>query len=82
MHAVVLRRWQLPRLTTCHAECHAELGMFAEGRVLGGERLRIAEDVAHPGSLMRAYHGLGLLALRQGDLPRALPRLVRAMGIR
>jgi tetratricopeptide (TPR) repeat protein len=30
---------------------------------------------------MRAYHGLGLLALRQGDLPRALPRLERAMGI-
>jgi tetratricopeptide (TPR) repeat protein len=30
---------------------------------------------------MRAYHGLGLLALRQGDLPRALPRLERALGI-
>jgi predicted ATPase len=63
------------------ATCHAELGMFAEGRVLGEEGLRIAEEVAHPGSPMRAYHGLGLLALRQGDLPRALPRLERAMGI-
>jgi tetratricopeptide (TPR) repeat protein len=30
---------------------------------------------------MRAYHGLGLLALRQGDLRRALPQLERAMGI-
>jgi tetratricopeptide (TPR) repeat protein len=30
---------------------------------------------------MRAYHGLGLLALRQGDLAGALPRLERAMGI-
>jgi tetratricopeptide (TPR) repeat protein len=55
--------------------------MFAEGRAVGEEGLRIAEAVAHPGSLMRAYHGLGLLALRQGDLPRALPRLERAMGI-
>jgi class 3 adenylate cyclase/tetratricopeptide (TPR) repeat protein len=63
------------------ATCHAELGLFAEGRALGEEGLRIAEEVAHPGSPMRAYHGLGLLALRQGDLPRALPRLERAMGI-
>ena len=63
------------------AVCYAELGMFAEGRALGEEGLRIAEAVAHPGSLMRAYHGLGLLALRQGDLPRALPWLEQAMGI-
>jgi DNA-binding winged helix-turn-helix (wHTH) protein/class 3 adenylate cyclase/tetratricopeptide (TPR) repeat protein len=63
------------------AVCYAELGMFAEGRAVGEEGLRIAEAVAHPGSLMRANHGLGLLALRQGDLPRALPRLERAMGI-
>ena len=63
------------------AWCHAELGTFAEGRALGEEGLRIAEDVAHPGSLMYAYHGIGLLALRQGDLPRALPLLERAMGL-
>ncbi|HSF29096.1 MAG TPA: tetratricopeptide repeat protein [Candidatus Tectomicrobia bacterium] len=63
------------------AVCYAELGMFVEGRALGEEGLRIAEAVAHPGSLMRAYHGLGLLALRQGDLPSALPRLERALGI-
>ena len=63
------------------AVCYAELGMFAEGRALGEEGLRIAEAVAHPGSLMRAYHGLGLLALRQGDLSRAIPRLEQAMGI-
>jgi tetratricopeptide (TPR) repeat protein len=30
---------------------------------------------------MWAYYGIGLLALRQGDLPRALPWLARAMGI-
>jgi len=61
--------------------CHAELGTFAEGRVLGEEGLRIAEAVDHPGSLMWAYWVGGLLALRQGDLPRALPWLERAMGI-
>jgi tetratricopeptide (TPR) repeat protein len=63
------------------AWCHAELGTFAAGRTLGEEGFRIAEEVAHPGSLMYAYHGIGLLALRQGDLPRALPRLERAMGL-
>jgi tetratricopeptide (TPR) repeat protein len=60
---------------------YAELGMFAEGRALGEEGLRIAEAVAHPGSLMRAYNGLGLVALRQGDLPGALPLLERALSI-
>jgi tetratricopeptide (TPR) repeat protein len=63
------------------AWCHAEVGTFAEGRALGDEGLRIAEDVAHPGSLMYAYHGTGLLALRQGGLPRALPWLERAIGL-
>jgi tetratricopeptide (TPR) repeat protein len=63
------------------AWCHAELGTFAEGRTLGEEGLRIAEEVAHPGSLMYAYHGIGLLALRQGDLSRALPWLERALGL-
>ena len=33
------------------AVCHAELGMFAEGRALGDEGLRIAEAVDHPASL-------------------------------
>jgi class 3 adenylate cyclase/tetratricopeptide (TPR) repeat protein len=63
------------------AWCHAELGTFAEGRALGDEGLRIAEAVAHPGSLMVASWGSGLLSLRQGDLPRALPLLERAVGL-
>jgi class 3 adenylate cyclase/tetratricopeptide (TPR) repeat protein len=63
------------------AACHAQLGTFAKGYVLGDEGLRIAEAVDHPGSLMWAYYGIGLLALLQGDLPRALPPLERAMGI-
>jgi tetratricopeptide (TPR) repeat protein len=60
---------------------HAELGTFAEGRALGDEGLQIAEAVDHPASLMMASWGIGLLALRQGDLPRALPLLERAVGI-
>jgi class 3 adenylate cyclase/tetratricopeptide (TPR) repeat protein len=36
---------------------------------------------AHPGSLMIASWGIGLLSLRQGDLPRARPLLERAVGI-
>jgi class 3 adenylate cyclase/tetratricopeptide (TPR) repeat protein len=63
------------------ATCHAELGTFAEGVALGEEGLRIAEAADHPGSLMTAYWQLGQLSLRQGDLPRALPWLGRAMRI-
>jgi class 3 adenylate cyclase/tetratricopeptide (TPR) repeat protein len=63
------------------AWCHAELGAFAEARALGDEGLRMAEAVDHPASLMFAYRGIALPALRQGDLPKALPLLERAMGI-
>jgi class 3 adenylate cyclase/tetratricopeptide (TPR) repeat protein len=63
------------------AECHAELGTFAQGAILGEEGLRIAEAVAHPASLMIASRGVGLLFLRQGDLRKALPLLERAAGI-
>jgi tetratricopeptide (TPR) repeat protein len=63
------------------ASCHAELGTFAEGHALGEEGLRIAEAIAHPSSLMFASWGIGLLSLRQGDLPRALPPLERAVGL-
>jgi tetratricopeptide (TPR) repeat protein len=63
------------------AWCHAELGMFVEGYDLGDEGLRIAEADDHPASLMLASWGLGWVALHQGDLPKALPRLERAVGI-
>jgi tetratricopeptide (TPR) repeat protein len=63
------------------AACAAELGRFAEGKTLGDEGLQIAEAMAHPSSLMWASYGVGLLALRHGDLHRALLQLERAMGI-
>jgi tetratricopeptide (TPR) repeat protein len=59
---------------------HAELGLFAEGRAFGYAGLQLAEAVAHAGTLMGAYWGSGLLALRHGDLPRALALLERAVG--
>jgi tetratricopeptide (TPR) repeat protein len=63
------------------ATCHAELGLFAEGRTLGDEGLRMAEAVDYRGSLMYASWGIGLLSLRQGDLQGALSRLERAKGL-
>src|SRR5262249_6989542 len=79
-------RFGLPILPAVYARanlaaCYAELGLFAEGRALGEEGLGIAEAVDHPLSLMVASWGVGLLALRQGDLRKALPLLERAMGI-
>jgi class 3 adenylate cyclase/tetratricopeptide (TPR) repeat protein len=71
--AVVSRAW----LTACHAE----LGTFREGRTVGEEGLRIAEAITHAPSMMFASWELGLLALRQGDLRRAISLLERATGI-
>jgi tetratricopeptide (TPR) repeat protein len=78
----VLSRGLLPAvLSRAHlAACHAELGLFAEGSALADEGFRIAEAADHPGSLIVDSWGLGLLALHQGDLPRALPRLERAVS--
>jgi tetratricopeptide (TPR) repeat protein len=63
------------------AACHAELGTFEAGSALGEEGVQIAEVAGHPSSLMWAYYGIGLLALRQGHLPRALTRLEQAWEI-
>jgi tetratricopeptide (TPR) repeat protein len=63
------------------ASYYAEVGIFVEGRAWGEEGLQIAEAVDHPNSLTLASWKLGLLALRQGDLPRALPLLEQAMAL-
>jgi tetratricopeptide (TPR) repeat protein len=62
------------------AACHAELGTFAEGRSVGDAGLRIAEALDHPASLAFASWGIGLLALRQGDLARAVSVLEPAVN--
>ena len=73
----------LPAVNACAhlAWCHAEVGTFAEGCALGNAGLQIAEAVGHPGSLMVALWGVGLIALHQGDLRRALSQLERAMRL-
>src|SRR5262249_33397193 len=52
-----------------------------EGRTVGEEGLRMAEAVGHPGNLMSASHGLGMLALCQGNVSQGLPLLERAVSL-
>ena len=61
--------------------CLAERGAFTEGLAMAEDGLRIAETVHSPFSLIVAYHGVGVVYLRQGDLHRAIPVLERAMGL-
>src|SRR4029450_8237385 len=57
------------------------LGVFTEGSVLSEEGLQIAEEMTHTPSLMIASWGCGFLALRQGEVARALSRLEVAIDI-
>jgi tetratricopeptide (TPR) repeat protein len=61
------------------AWCLAELGKFTEATARGEEAARIAREVDHHHSLVLAHRSLGLVALRQGDVPKALPQLERAL---
>jgi class 3 adenylate cyclase/tetratricopeptide (TPR) repeat protein len=61
--------------------CHAERGAFAEGLALAEEGLRIAETGNHPFSQIEACYGGSVVSLRQGDVPRAIPMLERAMRL-
>jgi class 3 adenylate cyclase/tetratricopeptide (TPR) repeat protein len=61
--------------------CHAERGAFAEGRIIGEDGLRIAETVNDPFPQIWVCYGVGVVYLRQGDLPRAIPVLERALGL-
>jgi tetratricopeptide (TPR) repeat protein len=63
------------------AWCLAEVGRFVEGMRIGAEGLRIAEAVGHPNSLAFAYFGIGCVLLQQGDFPKAISVLERALGI-
>jgi tetratricopeptide (TPR) repeat protein len=61
--------------------CHAERGAFTEGLALAEEGLRIAETFHDPFSQIEACRGVGVVHLRQGDVPRAIPMLERAVGL-
>jgi tetratricopeptide (TPR) repeat protein len=59
----------------------AELGAFAEGMTYGDEMVRIAEAADHAFILIAAYHSIGLLCLRKGEIPKALAFLERALAL-
>jgi tetratricopeptide (TPR) repeat protein len=71
--AVLSRNWL--------ARCLAELGAFPEGIAHAKEAVRIAEAIDHPFGLIHAYLIVGFLALRQGDLSRAIPTLERCLDL-
>src|SRR5262249_32545600 len=59
----------------------AELGGFAEGSSAGEEAIRIAEEAAHPFSLVVALTWVGLLSHRQGAPHKAIPILERGRAL-
>jgi class 3 adenylate cyclase/tetratricopeptide (TPR) repeat protein len=62
------------------AECLGELGEFAAALAYAEDAARIAEAAAHLSSTLLAQGRCGRLALRQGDLQRAIPLLERALA--
>jgi len=71
--AATSRAW----LSYCYAEC----GAFTEGLAIAEEGFRIAETVHDPFSQIEACYGVSVVYRRQGDMPRAIPMLERAMGL-
>ena len=65
----------LPRLVPCRA------GHVRRGQGPRGRRAADCRGGCSPREPHVASQGIGLLALRQGDLPRALPLLERAVGL-
>ena len=59
----------------------AEMGAFAEGSARAQEALRIAEAAEATVSRIQAYFAIGLVALRQGVLDRAIAVLERSVGL-
>ncbi len=57
------------------------MGAFAKGLTRGEEGVQAAEAVEDPFGLARAYDGVGMLYLRKGDLPKAIPVLERGLDI-
>jgi tetratricopeptide (TPR) repeat protein len=63
------------------AWCLAELGDFEKGRVYEEQAIRLAEEGDQPYALLVALDRSGLLALRQGDTARLIPRLEHAVDL-
>jgi tetratricopeptide (TPR) repeat protein len=59
--------------------CLGELGEFAEGLACGEEAARIAAAAGHLSTAIFTQFRLGHLVLRQGNLPRAISVLERAL---
>jgi tetratricopeptide (TPR) repeat protein len=73
-YAVLSRAWLA-------AYPYSDLGAFAEGLILGGEALRIAEATRNPLHLVAACAGLGHLHLKQGDFSHAVEFGERAVAV-
>jgi class 3 adenylate cyclase/tetratricopeptide (TPR) repeat protein len=58
----------------------AELGRFSEAFSIGEDALRVSENASHPFSCGYAHLGLGVVALRQGNVRRALRSFERALA--
>jgi tetratricopeptide (TPR) repeat protein len=61
--------------------CLAETGAFAQGYSYAEEALRVAAIGERPYEQVAVYGSIGVLALRQGDLSRAIPELERAVAL-
>ena len=58
-----------------------ELGEFAAGIAHGEEAVGPAEAADHPHSRIAAYHGIGRLYLRKGDIHQAIFMLERGLEL-
>ena len=63
------------------AVCLAELGDITEGRRVGEDAVRLAEEVEHPYSMQVALWHVGMVCLRQRDFRTALPVLERGLAL-
>jgi transcriptional regulator with AAA-type ATPase domain/tetratricopeptide (TPR) repeat protein len=63
------------------ALCLAELGEFPEAAAIGLEGVTLAETIDQPSSRVYANIGAGVVSLRKGDWPGALPRLHACVAV-
>jgi tetratricopeptide (TPR) repeat protein len=61
--------------------CLAETGAFDQGYRYAAEALRVAAIGERPYEQVAVYGSVGVLALRHGDLSRAIPELERAVAL-